>query len=84
MSDLNRTLCERLRALAHCPVCGWSRKSFESHDRMAVALFACGTDIVAIGGSFTVALGCRTRVADALALIRAEEEAKLEESADAD
>jgi hypothetical protein len=83
MSDLNRTLCERLRAIECCPVCGAARKEFDTHDRIAIAVFACGADVVAIGGSFVVALGCKTTTADALALIKAEEEAKLEQVADA-
>jgi hypothetical protein len=81
MTDLNTRLCERLRAIEACPVCGARRREFDAHDRLAIAVFDCGTDVVVNGGCFIVLLGCKTRVADAFALIKAEEEAKLEQVA---
>ncbi len=81
MTDLNHALCERLRTITACPVCGAPRKEFVAPDRMAIAVLSCGADIVAVGGSFITALGCKTPVIDALAKIKSEEASKLEASA---
>jgi hypothetical protein len=62
---------------------GARRQEFDTHDLMARTIFACGADIVAIGGAFQVVLGCKTAIMDALALIKSEEEARRTESADA-
>jgi hypothetical protein len=78
MTDLNTRLCERLRAMEVCPVCGARRKEFrDSTDtRLAIAVFDCGADVVLCGAMFITALGCKHAVADALALIKADEQAK--------
>jgi RimJ/RimL family protein N-acetyltransferase len=55
---------------------GARRQEFDTHDLMARTIFACGADIVAIGGAFQVVLGCKTAIMDALALIKSEEEAR--------
>lgn len=75
--ELTAALCERLRAIEACPVCGYPRKEFGIDGPMAIAVFACGADMVAIGGGFQTPLGCRTPLIDALAKIKTEEEAKL-------
>ena len=78
--DLNTRLCERLRTIEACPVCGARRKGFHSTERgVAIAVFDCGADIMLCGASFIAALGCKTVVADALMRIKAEEEAKFEQ-----
>jgi hypothetical protein len=76
VTDLNTRLCERLRVIEACPVCGSRREEFHTHDRMAFAIFTCGVDVIAGGGRFIVALGCTTKVTEAFALIKAEEQAK--------
>jgi hypothetical protein len=58
--------------------CGSFRKDFHIGDRLAIAVYACGADVVVSAGTFIVALGCRNKVkvAEALALITTEEEAR--------
>jgi hypothetical protein len=79
MTDLTTTLCERLRAITTCPVCGATRKEFETTgSRLALAIFECGADVVSVGGVFQVVLGCKSGLTYAFAKIKTEEEAKLE------
>jgi hypothetical protein len=80
---LTSALASRLEAIAACPVCGARRTTFEDYDRQVVAVFACGAYIVAIGAAFIVPAGCKVAVADKLARIKIEEEAKLVEDAEA-
>lgn len=83
MTDLNTRLCERLRVITFCPVCAAPRKEFEAHDRLAVAVFTCGADVVVNGGTFIIPLGCKTQVANTFAVIKTLEENILaEETAD--
>jgi hypothetical protein len=77
---LTAALAARLAAIDACPACGAFRKSFIDDDaHQAIAVYACGANIVAIGAAFIVVLGCKVTVADALARIKLEEEAKLVE-----
>jgi hypothetical protein len=76
VTDLNTRLCERLRALDMCPACGSFRTHFHAADGMAVAIYACGADMMVSAGTFVIEFGCKNKVADALGVIKAEEEGR--------
>jgi hypothetical protein len=75
--SLTSALAARLAVITACPACGSRISTFEDYDRQAIAVHACGTHIVAIGAAFIVPAGCKVVVADRLARIKLEEEAKL-------
>jgi hypothetical protein len=79
---LTSALASRLAAITSCPACGSYRKSFVDDDpHQAIAVFACGADIVAIGQAYLVPAGCKVVVADALARVKIEETVKLDREA---